>query len=139
MADPMLGQIILFAGNYPPVGWAFCDGQMLDIANNQALYSILGTMYGGDGRINFALPDFRGRTPVSAGQGPGLTNYIMGYRGGSEKSYITTDCMPAHNHEAAISSSSTSSVNRKTASTATQSSPVNAYPAPCLPTLVESR
>lgn len=139
MADPMLGQIILFAGNYAPVNWAFCEGQLLAISENQALYSILGTLYGGDGRINFALPDFRGRTPVSAGQGPSLTNYIIGYRGGSERFYITTENMPTHSHEAVFSKGQvTSAVSGKifgegsvfTANQTTQAAPDKAYAAP---------
>jgi microcystin-dependent protein len=80
--DPILGQIILFAGNFAPVGWALCDGQELPIAQNTALFSILGTTYGGDGRVTFALPDLRGRAPIHAGAGPGLAPHTLGEKGG---------------------------------------------------------
>jgi microcystin-dependent protein len=84
-ADPLLGEIIMFAGNFAPRGWAFCNGQLLPISQYTALFSILGTTYGGDGRTTFALPDLRGRVPVGPGQGPGLTNRPLGARGGSER------------------------------------------------------
>ncbi len=83
--DPMLGEISMFAGNFAPRGWAFCNGQVLQIRDNQALFSILGTTYGGDGRTTFALPDLRGRAPIHAGRGPGLqTSYRLGQKGGAE-------------------------------------------------------
>jgi microcystin-dependent protein len=82
--DPFIGEIILFAGNFAPRGWAFCDGQLLAISQHQALFSILGTIYGGDGRTTFALPDLRGRVTLGPRQGPGLSNYSLGQRGGSE-------------------------------------------------------
>ncbi|MHA2174882.1 MAG: phage tail protein, partial [Candidatus Hodarchaeales archaeon] len=83
-ANPYLGEIILFAGNFAPRGWAFCDGQLLLISQNTALFSLLGITYGGDGRTTFALPDLRGRVPVHAGTGPGLTPRPLGQKGGSE-------------------------------------------------------
>lgn len=76
--EPLLGQIIMFAGSFAPRGWAFCDGQELPIAQNNALFSLLGTTYGGDGRTTFALPDLRGRVAIHAGTGPGLSSRIMG-------------------------------------------------------------
>lgn len=79
--DPLLGGIGLFAGNFAPRGWALCEGQLLDISANSALFSILGTTYGGDGRTNFALPDLRGRTPVGVGTGPGLAQVQLGQKG----------------------------------------------------------
>ena len=84
--DPSLGEIVLFAGNYAPRNWAFCDGQRLSIASNSALFSILGTNYGGDGRTDFALPDLRGRVPLHVGDnaGPGLSRVVLGQRGGME-------------------------------------------------------
>lgn len=82
-ADPLLGEIIMFGGNFAPRGWAFCDGQLLSIASNSALFSILGTTYGGDGRTTFGLPDLRGRVPVGEGTGPGLPTIRWGERGGS--------------------------------------------------------
>lgn len=80
-AEPFLGSISLFAGTFAPRGWAFCEGQLLPIASNNALFSILGTTYGGDGRTDFALPDLRGRTPVGAGQGVGLDDIAQGQEG----------------------------------------------------------
>ena len=82
--EPLLGEITMFAGNFAPRGWALCDGQLLPIAQYSALFSILGTTYGGDGRTTFALPDLRGRVPIHAGSGPGLTNHRLGSKGGSE-------------------------------------------------------
>jgi microcystin-dependent protein len=86
--DPFVSQIQIFPYNFAPNGWAFCDGQILAIAQNTALFSLIGTFYGGDGRSNFALPDLRGRVPVNAGQGPGLSPYIQGQAGGTESSTI---------------------------------------------------
>lgn len=83
-ADPLIAEIMLFAGNFAPRGWAFCNGQLLPVSQNTALFSILGTTYGGDGESTFAVPDLRGRVPIHVGQGPGLTEYRLGERGGSE-------------------------------------------------------
>ena len=80
---PLIGEIIMFAGNFAPRGWAFCDGQLLSISQNTALFSILGTTYGGDGRTTFGLPDLRGRVPVGEGIGPGLPSIGLGAQGGS--------------------------------------------------------
>ena len=84
-AEPFLAEIIMFGGNFAPRGWAFCDGQLLSISQNSALFSLLGTTYGGDGRTTFALPDLRGRVPVHAGTGPGLSNRRIGQEGGEER------------------------------------------------------
>ena len=83
--DQLIGEIMQFGGNFCPRGWAMTNGQLLPIAQNQALFSILGTTYGGDGRTTFALPDLRGRVAVGPGQGPGLSNYYLGQRGGQEQ------------------------------------------------------
>ncbi|GJM23365.1 MAG: tail Collar domain-containing protein [Planctomycetota bacterium] len=96
--DPFIGEVALFAGNFPPRGWAFCDGQLLSIPQNSALFSILGTTYGGDGRSTFALPDLRGRVAVHPGTGPGLTTRKLGQRLGSEATHITIAQMPTHSH-----------------------------------------
>lgn len=96
--EPFIGQVILFAGNFAPRGWAFCDGQLLSISEHQALFSILGTTYGGDGRTTFALPDLRGRAPLHQGSGPGLSHRRLGEKGGSEENTLTVQQMPAHNH-----------------------------------------
>lgn len=98
--DPFIGQVIMFAGNFAPRGWAFCNGQLLPIAQYSALFSILGTTYGGDGRTTFALPDLRGRAPVHAGTGPGLTNRNLGSKGGAETVTLTEAQMPQHDHRA---------------------------------------
>lgn len=100
--DPFLGEIIMFGGNFAPRGWALCDGQLLPISANTALFSILGTTYGGDGRTSFGLPDLRGRVPMHAGNGPGLSDRRLGAKGGSETTHITTANMPAHNHAAPV-------------------------------------
>lgn len=93
-----IGEIRGFAGNFAPRNWAICSGQLMSIGQNQALYTILGTTYGGDGIASFALPDLRGRIPISAGRGPGLSNRILGQRSGQEYALIDTLSMPAHTH-----------------------------------------
>jgi microcystin-dependent protein len=98
MTEAYIGSIVLFAGNFAPRGWAFCQGQLLPIAQNSALFSILGTTYGGNGQTTFALPDLRGRAPIGTGQGPGLTNVALGQQAGSESVTLTVSQMPAHNH-----------------------------------------
>lgn len=87
MSEPFIGEIRMFGGNFAPRGWALCNGQILPINQNQSLYSLLGTTYGGDGRINFALPDLRGRVPMHPGSGPGLTSRVLGQKGGSENNF----------------------------------------------------
>lgn len=96
--DEYIGIIKLFAGNFPPNNWAFCQGQLLPIAQNQALFAILGTTYGGNGVTNFALPDLRGRTPICFGQGPGLQNYVQGQQAGTETVTLIQPQIPAHTH-----------------------------------------
>ena len=96
-----LGEIRLFAGNFAPRSWAFCEGQLLAISQNTALFSILGTTYGGDGRTTFGLPDLRGRAPVSQGTGPGLRTHRLGERGGREYEVLNITQIPAHSHNLA--------------------------------------
>lgn len=96
--EPLLGEVKIFAGLFAPRGWAYCDGQLLPINNYQALFSILGTTYGGDGRTTFALPDLRGRVALGPRQGPGLSSYRDGQRGGVETVTLTVSQMPEHNH-----------------------------------------
>lgn len=96
--EPILGQIMMFGGNFAPKGWAFCNGQIMPIAQNQALYSLLGTMYGGDGRTTFALPDLRGKTPIKWGTLPGGSNYTQGQSGGTENVILSVAELPAHSH-----------------------------------------
>jgi len=95
-----LAQILFFAGNFPPKYWAFCEGQILSISTNQALFSLLGTTFGGNGNTTFALPDFRGRVPVGMGTGPGLPNIVLGQPFGSPTATLTTAQMPPHIHSA---------------------------------------
>ena len=99
---PYVGQIKMFAGNFAPRGWAFCDGQLLAVNQNEALFSLLGTIYGGDGRTTFGLPDLRGRVPVADGQGLDLTDRKLGAKFGSENVTLTTNQIPGHNHSANI-------------------------------------
>ncbi|SOE23923.1 Microcystin-dependent protein [Spirosomataceae bacterium TFI 002] len=97
-----IGQLMMFAGSFAPRSWAFCDGSLLSIASNQALFSIIGTTYGGDGRTTFALPDLRGRVPVKFGTGPGLSHYQIGQKSGTETVTLNATEMPSHNHTVAI-------------------------------------
>jgi microcystin-dependent protein len=97
-----IGEIRMFAGNFAPRAWAFCQGQLLAINSNQALFSILGTTYGGDGRTTFGLPDFRGRVPVGTGTGPGLSQVRLGQRAGQESATLDVNQLPNHTHAAAI-------------------------------------
>jgi microcystin-dependent protein len=100
MADQYIGEIRIFAGNFPPKGWAFCNGSLLSISQNTALFSLLGTTYGGDGRTNFALPNLSGAAPMHPGQGAGLTSRTLGETGGSQSVTLTSTEMPLHNHSA---------------------------------------
>ena len=99
MAEPFIGEIKMFAGNFAPLGWAFCDGQLASIPQNDALFSLLGTIYGGDGRTTFGLPDMRGRIPLHAGTGPGLSPRALGSKGGAETETITQNQLPGHTHQ----------------------------------------
>lgn len=101
---PFIGEVVIFAGNFAPRGWALCDGQLLAISSNQALFSILGTTYGGDGRTTFGLPDLRGRAVIHGGQGPGLTSRNLGSKFGTERETLTVAQMPNHTHTATSSS-----------------------------------
>ncbi|MEM6801939.1 MAG: tail fiber protein [Bacteroidota bacterium] len=103
--DPFIGQILMFGGNFAPRGWALCDGTLLAISQNQALFSILGTTYGGDGRTTFALPDLRGRVPMHPGSGPGLSTRRLGQKGGTETNVLNTNQLPSHSHAASASGS----------------------------------
>src|ERR1700733_8443311 len=98
MSNPFLGQLLLVPYNFAPVGWFLCNGQLLEIEQYTALYSLIGTTYGGDGRTTFALPDLRGGGPVSSGQGTGLSNYDLGQTYGVESVTLNTTQIPAHNH-----------------------------------------
>lgn len=119
--EAYIGSIILFAGNFAPRGWAFCQGQILSIAQNTALFSLLGTTYGGNGQTTFALPDLRGRAPIGQGQGPGLPNITLGEMAGSPTTTLLITNMPAHNHVA------TASVSAAADGRASSDSPADAY------------
>ena len=111
--EPLLGQIQAFGFNFAPRGWAFCNGQLLPISQNQALFALLGTTYGGDGRTTFGLPDLRGRVSFAFGSGPGLSNYVIGEKGGAETVTLNTNQIPSHSHTANAANESANS-NRPT-------------------------
>src|SRR5688572_2478542 len=98
MSDPFIGQIILVGFNFAPRGYAMCNGQILSIAQNTALFSLLGTTYGGNGQTTFALPNLQSRVPVHFGQGPGLSSYSLGQAAGEENHTLSSNEMPQHNH-----------------------------------------
>jgi microcystin-dependent protein len=98
MADPFVAEIRIFPFNFAPKGWAFCNGQILPISQNTALFSLVGTSYGGDGRSNFALPNMQGAAPFSQGQGPGLSQYEVGENGGSQTVALLPSQLPPHTH-----------------------------------------
>ena len=98
MSEPFIGEIRMFAGNFAPRGWALCDGQLLAVSQNDSLFSLLGTIYGGDGRTTFGLPDLRGRIPIHTGTGPGLSPRRLGERGGEENAALTVNQLPVHTH-----------------------------------------
>lgn len=103
MADPFVAEIRIFGFNFAPKGWAFCDGQILPLSQNTALFSLLGTTYGGDGKSNFALPDLQGNAPMFFGQGPGLSLYDLGETGGSETVSLLESEIPSHSHNYSVS------------------------------------
>lgn len=119
MSEPFVGEIMMFGGNFAPLGWAFCDGRVLPIQQNTVLFSLIGTTYGGDGQTTFALPDLRGRAPVHQGQGPGLSPYVIGERGGAEAVTLIGAHLPTHTHQP-----------RATGVDGTVDSPAGAYWAP---------
>jgi microcystin-dependent protein len=100
MGQPYIAEIRLFGGNFAPYGWSFCNGALLSISQNDAMFNLIGTTYGGDGQNTFGLPDLQGRVPVHQGQGPGLSNYVLGQKGGAETVTLTVGQLPAHNHAA---------------------------------------
>jgi microcystin-dependent protein len=109
MSEPFVGEIRMFGFNFAPQGWALCNGQLLPINQNQALFSLLGTTYGGDGRTTFALPNMQSRVPVCQGQGPGLSSYAEGQAGGTETVTLAATQMPGHTHPVKASSSAAAS------------------------------
>ena len=140
--DPLLGQVMLFAGTYAPIGWMFCQGQLLPISEYEALFTILGTTYGGDGQTTFALPNLSGRVAVSAGTGPGLPNWALGQTGGAETATMTQSNMPAHNHALLASSQNGEAMNPQGANLAgfgTSLPPTGAYSSSTANTTLSAR
>ena len=112
MSSPYIGQIMIFAGNFAPAGWALCHGQLMPISENDALFNLIGTTYGGDGQSTFGLPDLQGRAPLHMGQGSGLSSYVIGQNGGVESVTLTTQQIPSHNHTAQISTNPGNSASK---------------------------
>jgi microcystin-dependent protein len=138
VSEPFVGEIRMFGFNFPPQGWAFCDGQLLSISQNAALFSLLGTTYGGDGVSNFALPDLRSRVPVSQGQGEGLSSYAEGQAGGTETVTLGPAQMPAHTH--AVSASSSPAASERPAGRVLARSPDHSYiPEPDTDTVMNAK
>lgn len=108
MGSPYIGEIRMFAGNFAPTGWALCDGQVLPIAENDALFTLIGTTYGGDGQETFALPDLRGRIPIHSGTSQSGISYTIGEQGGAEEITLTSQQIPVHRHPLASSAPATS-------------------------------
>ena len=121
MSEPFLGQITIVGFNFAPRGWALCNGQILPIAQNTALFSLLGTTYGGNGQTTFALPNLQGRVPIHFGQGPGLSSYDLGQAAGTENTTLTINQMPSHIHAQSAQLVNGSETN--------DASPSNNYPA----------
>jgi microcystin-dependent protein len=111
VADPFVAEIRIFPFNFAPRGWAWCDGQLLPLSQNTALFSLLGTTYGGNGKSNFALPDLQGRAPMHPGQGPGLSLHDLGETGGSETVTLLQSEIPSHSHQPAMSVRPVDSLN----------------------------
>jgi microcystin-dependent protein len=150
MSDPFLGEVRLFAGNFAPIGWALCNGQLLSIQQNTALFALLGTTYGGNGQTTFALPDYRGRVPIGMGQGPGLSNVNIGEVSGQETVTLTANQIPSHDHDwmvvgtannagqekggTSASALGSGSLVYSTGATSTTLDPATVQPAPTAPT-----
>jgi microcystin-dependent protein len=138
VSEPFVGEIRMFGFNFPPQGWALCDGQLLSISQNAALFSLLGTTYGGDGESTFALPDLRSRVPVSQGQGDGLSSYAEGQAGGTETVTLAAAQMPAHTH--AVSASSSPAASERPAGRVLARSPDHSYiPEPDTDTVMNAK
>lgn len=126
MSDPYLGEVRMFGGNFAPSGWAFCDGRTLAIAENDALFALIGTTYGGDGQTTFNLPDLRGRLPVNQGTGPSGDTYIAGQQAGEEQVTLETANLPAHTHALLAGAEAADRANPK-GHVPARSNTINAY------------
>jgi microcystin-dependent protein len=111
MSTPYIGEIRMFGGNFAPIDWAFCNGQLIAISQNPTLFNLIGTIYGGDGAQTFALPNLQSRIPVHMGSGPGLATYVIGEQTGVEQVTLITNQMPAHNHLFSVNTATASSTN----------------------------
>lgn len=127
MSDPFIAEIRIFPYNFAPRGWAFCNGQLLPVAQNTALFSLVGTIYGGDGRTTFGLPELRGRAALSPGTGPGLTRYRVGQKLGNERAELSEAQLPAHSHGMRANSGNPDSQNPIGNFPATEIGPAQAY------------
>ena len=126
MSDPYVGEIRMFAGNFAPRNYAYCDGQLVQVLQNEALFSLFGTTYGGDGRTTFGLPDLRGRIPVHMGSGPGLSSHPIGQKSGSESVALSASSLPAHNHTLQASGSPATE-SRPAGNTLAGDTPIDVY------------
>lgn len=130
MADPFVAEIRIYPFNFAPKGWAFCDGQLLPISQNTALFSLLGTTYGGDGKSNFALPNMQGNAPMAPGQGPGLSLHDLGETGGSETVTLLQSEIPQHPHTVeSVAGNFAANTNVPTGNAFAKSAQGNAYTA----------
>ncbi len=118
MSQPFVGQIIMFGGNFPPNGWALCAGQLMPISENETLFNLIGTTFGGDGQSTFGLPDLQGRVPIHQGQGGGLSNYVIGQKAGAENVTVITQQLPQHTHTLLSNTSGTGGTNQNPVSNA---------------------
>jgi microcystin-dependent protein len=128
MADPFVAEIRIFPFNFAPKGWAWCDGQLLPLSQNTALFSLLGTTYGGNGKSNFALPDLQGRAPMHPGQGPGLSLHDLGETGGSETVSLLESEIPAHSHVLSASNAASDEEGQKSPASAVPGSQQGSNP-----------
>jgi microcystin-dependent protein len=127
MSQPFYGEIRIFAGNFAPVGWALCNGQLMAIAENPTLFNLIGTTFGGDGQQTFALPDLRGRLPLHQGQGPGLSNKVLGQLEGVETVTLTQSQLPAHQHPVFASAGLASEANPASSNVLAEARSLDAY------------
>jgi microcystin-dependent protein len=135
MATPYLSQILMFAGNYAPKGWAFCNGQLMAINQYAALFSLIGTSYGGNGVNNFGLPSLQSTLPVSFGQGGGLSNYVLGQLGGTASVTLTQSQVPTHQHFMMASTSASATTSTAISNTVVLGNPSNQSQAPATASL----